>query len=111
MAAARRPPADRRGRRRVEPPPSRGRPGRGGSSRSEESERPRRRSDLLARILVAIPAAILAIVFVDLGGTAWAVLMIAIACACLFELYTLLARWRPLLAEDWRGHLGRPGWC
>jgi phosphatidate cytidylyltransferase len=95
MAAARRPPADRRGRRRAEPPPSRGRRGRGGSSRSEESERPRRRSDLLARILVAIPAAILAIVFVDLGGTAWAVLMIAIACACLFELYTLLARWRP----------------
>jgi phosphatidate cytidylyltransferase len=46
-------------------------------------------------VLVAIPAAVLAIVFVDLGGTAWAVLMIAIALACLFELYTLLARWRP----------------
>jgi phosphatidate cytidylyltransferase len=84
MAARRRPPANRRGRRRAasEETPARREPA-------------RRRSDLLARILVAIPAAILAIVFVDLGGTAWAVLMIAIACACLYELYSLLARWRP----------------
>jgi len=97
MSAARRPPAGR-GRRR---PPEAGsarreRPAR--RSRSPRSQPPGdsgRRSDLLARILVAIPAAILAIVFVDLGGTAWAILMIAIAVACLFELYTLLARWRP----------------
>lgn len=98
MAAARRPPADR-GRRRRAPeqtPARRERPARRPrSSRSEAPKQPRRSSDLLARVLVAIPAAILAIVFVDLGGTAWAVLMIAIALACLFELYTLLARWRP----------------
>lgn len=76
--------ADRNGARRPRPErPERRQP------------RERRRSDLLARILVAIPAAILAIVFVDLGGTAWAVLLIAIACACLYEFYALLGRWRP----------------
>ena len=38
----------------------------------------RRSSDLLARVLVAVPAAVVAIVFVDLGGTAWALFMLAI---------------------------------
>jgi phosphatidate cytidylyltransferase len=98
MAAARRPRPDRRERSRDSEPASsrRRRPPRGARPDGAEEPKPRRRrSDLLARILVAIPAAILAIVFVDLGGTAWAVLMIVIACACLFELYTLLARWRP----------------
>jgi phosphatidate cytidylyltransferase len=56
---------------------------------------PRRSSDLLARILVAVPAAVVAIVFVDLGGTAWALFMLAIVLICLHELYGLLARWRP----------------
>ncbi len=101
MSAARRPPADRRGRRRppAPRPARRERPARRPrSSRSEEDQEPRRSSELLARILVAVPAAILAIVFVDLGGTAWAVLMIAIAIACLFELYSLLARWKPASA-------------
>jgi phosphatidate cytidylyltransferase len=99
MPAARRPPGDRRARRRSENDAAvdrrerarrRERP-----DRSERAGKPRRRSDLLARVLVAIPAAILAIAFVDLGGTAWAVLMIVIACACLYELYALLSRWRP----------------
>jgi phosphatidate cytidylyltransferase len=56
---------------------------------------PRRTSDLLARILVAVPAAVVAIVFVDLGGTAWALFMLVIVWICLHELYGLLARWRP----------------
>jgi phosphatidate cytidylyltransferase len=90
MSTARRPPSGRGRRQASEGSARRSRP-----ARSESPREPRRRSDLLARVLVAIPAAILAIVFVDLGGTAWAVLMIAIAIACLFELYTLLARWRP----------------
>lgn len=102
MPASRRPPAEpTRARRRSTPAPTsgRGRPAsRNGSRRSRPPARePRRRSDLLARVLVAIPAAILAIVFVDLGGTAWAVLMGAIACVCLYELYSLLSRWRPSL--------------
>lgn len=56
---------------------------------------PRRTSDLLARVVVAVPAAIVAIVFVDLGGTAWALFMLAICLVCLHELYRLLGRWRP----------------
>ena len=42
-----------------------------------------------------MPAAVVAIVFVDLGGTAWALFMLAICLVCLHELYRLLARWRP----------------
>lgn len=90
----RRPAADSRGRAGDENgarPARRARPDR----REPREPRKRRGSDLLARLLVAIPAAILAIVFVDLGGTAWAVLLIAIACACLYEFYSLLGRWRP----------------
>jgi len=45
---------------------------------------------------VAIPAAVIAIVFIDLGGLAFALFMLAVAWACLHELYRLLARWRPV---------------
>ncbi len=47
---------------------------------AREPREPRQRSDLLARILVAIPAAIVAIVFIDLGGLAFAMFMIAVGC-------------------------------
>jgi phosphatidate cytidylyltransferase len=57
---------------------------------------PREGSDLLARILVAIPAAVLAIAFIDIGGLAFAVFMIAIGWLCMYELYRALDRWRPL---------------
>jgi phosphatidate cytidylyltransferase len=58
---------------------------------------PRRpRSDLLARILVAVPAAVIAIVFIDVGGIAFALFMIAVSWVCLHELYRILARWRPV---------------
>ena len=58
---------------------------------------PRQRSDLLLRaILVAIPAAIIAIAFIDIGGLAFAMFMIAVGCVCLSELYGLLHRWRPV---------------
>jgi phosphatidate cytidylyltransferase len=60
------------------------------SRRDERSE-----GDLIARILVAVPLAALAIVVIDLGGLAWALFMIAIGWACLLELYGLLERWRP----------------
>jgi phosphatidate cytidylyltransferase len=45
---------------------------------------------------VGVPAAIVAIVFVDLGGLPWALFMIAIGWICLYELYGVLERWRPL---------------
>jgi phosphatidate cytidylyltransferase len=57
---------------------------------------PRTRSDLLSRVLVAVPGAILAIVFVDIGGIGWMLLMAILACACLSELYRMLADWRPV---------------
>lgn len=59
---------------------------------------PRRRSDLLARVLVAVPAAVLAVVVVDIGGVGWALLMALLACACLSELYRMLDDWRPVPA-------------
>lgn len=58
--------------------------------------RERQSSDLGARLLVGIPAAVLGIVFIDLGGLPWALLMIALGWICLYELYRLLARWRPV---------------
>lgn len=70
-------------RRSQEPPSGRTRERRGGS-------------DLLARIFVAVPAGIVAIVFVDLGGLPWALFMAAIGLVCLHELYRLLERWRPV---------------
>jgi phosphatidate cytidylyltransferase len=69
------------------------------SARRSAPSRARRgsgRSDLVARILVAIPAAIIAVIFIDLGGLAFALFLIAIGWACLSELYRLLARWRPV---------------
>jgi phosphatidate cytidylyltransferase len=45
--------------------------------------------------VVAVPAAVVAIVFIDVGGTAFALFMIAVGVVCLHELYALLRRWRP----------------
>lgn len=77
------------------------RPARDGQRRSrparESRARPPRppRSDLLSRILVAVPAAFVAIVFVDLGGLPFALFMIAAGGLCMYELYAMLGRWRP----------------
>jgi phosphatidate cytidylyltransferase len=92
MPAARRPPSRStgRGRTRAAQQPRR-------SQQRSRAAQPRREgSDLLARILVAVPAAILAIVFIDIGGLAFALFMIAIGWLCLYELYRALERWRPL---------------
>jgi phosphatidate cytidylyltransferase len=45
---------------------------------------------------VAVPAAIVAVVFIDLGGLAFALFIGAIGLLCMHELYQLLARWRPV---------------
>ncbi|MCL2417963.1 MAG: phosphatidate cytidylyltransferase [Conexibacteraceae bacterium] len=47
-------------------------------------------------MLVAVPAAVLAIVFVDIGGIGWMLLMVLLAFACLSELYRMLPDWRPV---------------
>lgn len=65
--------------------------------RGPRAKPPRRRSELLTRILVAIPLAVLAIVFIDVGGIVFALFMIAVAWLCLVELYRMLHRWRPVL--------------
>jgi phosphatidate cytidylyltransferase len=78
--------------------------GRGAASRERRAQprtrpvRRRQRSDLFSRVLVAIPAAVLLIVFIDLGGLPFALFMIAVGWACLNELYRLLERWRPVSA-------------
>jgi phosphatidate cytidylyltransferase len=86
---ARRPPrqAQQRSRARSDPPPRR---------RSAPPKKSGGGSDFFARVLVAVPAAIVAIVFVDLGGLPFALFMIAVGWVCLYELYGLLDRWRPL---------------
>jgi phosphatidate cytidylyltransferase len=47
-------------------------------------------------VLVAIPAAVVAIVFITLGGLPFALFMIAIGCVAMGELYRLLDRWKPV---------------
>jgi phosphatidate cytidylyltransferase len=71
-------PRERRGRR--EPP----------------RKRPRRRSDLISRILVAIPLAVATIVFIGLGGLAFQLFIIVAGLICMYECYRLLVRWRPV---------------
>ena len=63
--------------------------------RPRERKERRQGSELLTRILIAIPLATAAVIFIDLGGIAFALFMIAAGWACLAELYRLLSRWRP----------------
>jgi phosphatidate cytidylyltransferase len=80
-------------------PPARRPPPRRSTRARERSTRTRERgggSDLAARILVAIPAAVLAVVFINLGGLPWALLLVVFGSICLYELYRLLDRWRPV---------------
>ena len=46
---------------------------------------------------MAVPAAIFAIVLVDIGGTAWMALMVVLGAISLTELYRMLERWRPVV--------------
>src|SRR6476620_7879629 len=73
------------------------------ASRERSRQRPKepraergRGSDLLLRVLVAIPAAILVIVFVNAGGWPFVAFISAIGCICAYELYRMLHRWRPV---------------
>lgn len=68
------------------------------AERRRRGREPRRRrgSELLTRVLVAIPLAILAIVVIEAGGIVFALFMIAVGWLCLIELYRMLGRWRPL---------------
>ncbi len=59
-------------------------------------------------MIVAVPAAIIAIGFVDLGGTGWALFMCLFVVIGLNELYKMLERWRPV---PWVGYLVGVGMC
>jgi phosphatidate cytidylyltransferase len=48
------------------------------------------------RIVVAVPAAVVVIVFIDAGGIAFALFLVAITLLCMYELYRLLDRWKPV---------------
>jgi len=79
-------PAARAGTARREPRPR----------REPTPKKPRRRSDLLSRILVAIPLAIATIIFIGLGGLAFQLFIIAAGLICMHECYRLLSAWRPV---------------
>ena len=74
------------GRRR--PPPS--------EKRSRRLARRNGGSDLGARIVVAIPAAIAVIVVNAVGGLVWTLALFAVGCLCLHELYEMLRPVRPV---------------
>ncbi len=82
------------GRRRSSPQYVR--PRSGAEQRHARERPPGGGSDLLARILVAVPAAVVAILFIDFGGLAFALFMMVIGWVCMHELYGLLRRWRPM---------------
>jgi phosphatidate cytidylyltransferase len=76
---------------------------RAGAARTERRPRreppprkSRRRSDLVSRILVAIPLAIATIIFIGLGGLPFQLFMIAAGLICMHECYRLLGAWRPV---------------
>ena len=81
MSAAR-PPTRRR------PPPS--------ERRARRLARRNGGSDLGARVVVAIPAAIAVIAVNAVGGVVWALALFAVGCLCLHELYELLRPVRPV---------------
>ncbi len=60
------------------------------------AKRPRRRSDLFTRVLVAVPLAIATIIFNNVGGLPFALFIIAAGLICMHELYGLLTIWRPV---------------
>jgi phosphatidate cytidylyltransferase len=99
MATARRPPGGEGAGRSV-------RGGRENRGRRGREDRDRRGSELLARVAIAVPLAILAIGFDDVGGTAWAVVMILLGLACLNELYRMLERWKPVAMVGYAALVG-----
>ena len=82
MPAARAAPSPRQRRVRHEPP--------------RKNKKPRRRSDLFSRILVAIPLALATIIFIGLGGLPFQLFIIAAGLICIHECYRLLGAWRPV---------------
>jgi phosphatidate cytidylyltransferase len=83
-------------RARGERPQRRRRRRRRGPGGGDESRGARERSELTARILVAIPAILFAIFIVVQGGLIFALGLIGLGVLALRELYTLMRRSRPV---------------
>ena len=79
------------------PAPRAGAPSRERRPRREPAaKKPRRRSDLVSRVLVAIPLAIATIIFINIGGLPFELFILAAGLICLHECYRLLGAWRPV---------------
>lgn len=101
-------PHARRQQRGQQPPRQRRPTQRESDAQAQAESESSGRSDLTGRVLVAVPAAILAIVFVDLGGIGWTLVVALLGCACVSELYALLEEWRPITLV---GFIGVAGMC
>jgi phosphatidate cytidylyltransferase len=64
--------------------------------RSRRAARRNSRSDLGARVVVAIPAALAVLVVNAAGGIVWTLALFAVGCLCLHELYDSLRAVRPV---------------
>jgi phosphatidate cytidylyltransferase len=103
MAGGSRPP---RGPRR-DAPAGRTRSGRrspGGRTGGRRSEK--KRSELTGRIIVAVPALIVALFIVGRGGLLFALALIALGWICLDELYRMLGRANPVRLAGFAGLIG-----
>src|SRR5947208_1288677 len=97
------------------PQPRRRRSGGGAQRRAAGEAPPPRRStraprsatsDLGNRVLVAIPALVVALAMVALGGTVFLVGIGVLGLICLHELFSMFARARPARLAGFVGYLG-----
>jgi phosphatidate cytidylyltransferase len=71
--------------------------------RSRRAQRRNTGSDLLARVLVAVPAIAFAVLIVYFGGAIFALGLFALGIVCLHELFEMLAPMRPLRLAGFLG--------
>jgi phosphatidate cytidylyltransferase len=80
------------------PPPS--------ARRARQAARRHGRSDLMGRVLVAVPAALAVILVNAAGGLVWTLALFALGCLCLHELYELVRGLRPVRLAGFLGLAG-----
>jgi phosphatidate cytidylyltransferase len=92
------------------PPPRRRAPAAGtqrrGAGAAAAPRRPRGRSDLGARIFVAVPALVVALAMVALGGAVFVAGIAVLGLICLHELFAMFARARPARLAGFVGYVG-----
>src|SRR5271154_3453347 len=73
------------------------------SPRAKRARRRNSRSDLGARLIVAIPAIFVAIVVVRIGGALFALTLIVLGVVCLGELFSMFANAHPVRLAGFAG--------